>query len=43
MDFLEANPEMLMIEVMGIFEVIKIQTWNKVAKEIESQEDIDEN
>lgn len=35
MDFLEQNPEMPIIEVMGIFEIIKIQQWTKVEREIE--------
>ena len=42
MDFLEANPEMPIIEVMGIFEIIKIQQWNKVAEDIENQGEIEE-
>lgn len=42
MDFLEANPEMPIIEVMGIFEIIKIQQWNKVVEDITNQDEIEE-
>jgi hypothetical protein len=41
MDFLEANPEMPIIEVMGIFGIIKIQQWTRVEREIENQDEIE--
>lgn len=37
MDFLEINPEMTMVEVMGVFEIIKLQYRDQIEEELNQE------
>ncbi len=39
MDFIEANPEMPLLEIFGIFEIIKLQYRDQMENEIEGIDD----
>ena len=38
MDFLDANPDMSMLEVFGVFEIIKLQYRDQIEREIREAE-----
>ena len=41
MDFIEVNPEMPLLEIFGVFEIVKLQYKDEIDKEIEEQNGID--